>query len=143
MENQRIINCFIKLLVGYMNQGERSSVVSFNSISTGLDILEEITFKDAPDEEMSLIFAGLPEIKALIDEKSDDFLTDAERFRKIQEKFDSFFENEENNFQSQNEKEEKEKNFYIFIKSKKSLLKAEIETRKNLAQIIHDDKESY
>lgn len=140
MESTKLIYCFNELLLNYMNQGERGQASSFNAIKNGLSVLINISNRNGPLEEMSLIFDRMPEIKAIIEEKTDDFPADILLFHEAQENFERFFEG------GLNEPDllgDDERDFYNLIKEKKSMFKGEIELRKNMAQLIHDQKENF
>lgn len=136
METMKMVNCFSKLLLDYMKQGERGQAESFNAIKNGLNILINVSAQNGPLEEMSLIFAHLPEIRSVVNEKSDDFPNDALMLREAQENFEKFFDGELSDPKATKE-------FFAFIKEKKVILKEEIELRQNMTQLIHDQKENF
>ena len=140
MKEQNAVICFGNLFIDYINQGARGEVASFNAIKNGLDTLINISTKNGPIEEMSLIFDRMAEIKAIIEEKSDDFPTDTLLLHEAQENFEKFFNAE---LGDPDPLGEDAKDFYDFIKEKKKNFKSEIELRKNMTQIIHDQKENF
>ena len=138
MKEQNAVICFGNVFIDYINQGARGEVASFNAIKNGLNVLINISSKNGPLEEMSLIFDRLAEIKAVIEEKSDDFPTDTLLLHEAEENFERFFNAE---LSEPDPFGEDVKDFYDFIKEKKKSFKSEIELRQNMATIIHDQKE--
>lgn len=138
MKEQNAVICFGNVFIDYINQGARGEVTSFNAIKNGLDTLIKISTKNGPIEEMSLIFSRMPEIKAIIEEKSDDFPADILLLHEAEENFERFFDAE---LSDPDPLGEDVKDFYDFIKEKKKHFKSEIELHKNMATIIHDQKE--
>lgn len=138
MKEQNTVICFGNVLIDYINQGVRGEVTSFNAIKNGLYALVKISAKNGPIEEMSFIFDRMAEVKAVIEEKSDDFPTDMILFHEVEENFERFFNAE---LSEPDPLGQDVKDFYNLIKENKKHFKSEIELHKNMATIIHDQKE--
>lgn len=139
MENLKLVDCFKNLLLDYINQGERGEVASFNAIKSGLNILINVSEKNGPPEEMSLIYAIVPEIISVVNEKSEDFSNDILMIHEAQENFERFFNGE---LSDPDPLSDDFRDFINFIKEKKRYMKDEIELRKNMQKIMHNQKEN-
>jgi hypothetical protein len=128
VDNSQLASDLMRNIITLLNLDEEKE----NNFRSSLKTLLSVSKMKGPKLEMSELFFQLPEINLLM-EKYGDPSDDYDTYNKIEENFKNFFD-QDNEPESS---EEKQREFFFFIRNKNESIVREIAFAKSVNKLFH------